>query len=344
MSWWPEPWTFHLVQTFVFLEPWWPESWTLLAASILVCVSVTVVGIVFTLKARDDRVQKLIREILWATLAAYAVVSVADAYVSLRSSAQPTLWNFAIDKMPTAVVWVFFLFLLFYWGIPLLILSRYKNDLYKRWHVWGMWTCTTVFMTWELLTHRKVDALILVGGFVSAPIITALGGVIIGEALFRLQNALAISRLNFVARNSKGVFVSSFLVFMLVSLAFISFEILNEPELPPNAITNAVVRYGKLPRVVQDEAIIKCPNPSDTLLYINIITGRLNEKASAFNSDQKKCSFDRDTARVFFRGDRVIVDGVELLCLKGWEPGICYWALAAEIELDPAGHRLWRWR
>ena len=61
-------WAFPGVEIFIFLSPWLKEGLTFLGVSILVFIAVTAAGIFFTLKARNPEVQKLGREILWATL------------------------------------------------------------------------------------------------------------------------------------------------------------------------------------------------------------------------------------------------------------------------------------
>jgi hypothetical protein len=354
MSWGPANWAFPGVEIFVFLSPWLPKGWIFLGVSILIFIAVTAAGMFFTLKARDAEAQKLGRELFWATFAAYTVMSIGHAFVLLKNDYRPTFLIFAIDKMPGSFVWVSLVFFLFYWPIPLLILFRYKNDLHRLWHVWTVWGCTTLFLAWELLAHQKDGPLIMSFGFASAPIITALGGIFIGELVFRLQTMLGLSLPSNVASAARKIFVRSFLFWGLVSIALVSFERLNEPALPEAAKSNAIVRIGKLSRVIQDGGIIACPNPSDTLSYVDIITGRQTPKGSqesgavaakaeilaaqaAFlkddNSRTEKCEFYRDTEKVFVQEERKTLNGIELLCLKGWSQGVCYWSLAAEIDV-----------
>lgn len=354
MSWWPAHRTFSWVEILIFLSPWLPQDWTLLGVSIVVFIAVTSAGMFFTLKARNAEAQKLGREIFWAIIAAYTALSIGTALLLLKSYYRPTLWIFAVDAMPTSAAVVFLIFPLFYWPAPLFILFRYKNDLRRRWHVWGVWACTTGFLAWELLAHGKVLFLIMAYGFVSAPIITALGGIFIGELVFRLQNILRISWPSTVTSAARRIFVRSFLFCGLLGVALVFFEWLNEPALPEVAKPNAIVRIGKLPRVVQDGAVIACPNPSDTLSYVDIITGRQTAKGAqdggavaiktevlaaqdAFfkenNSRNQKCDFYRDTETVFVQEERKTLNGIELLCLKGWSQGVCYWSLAAEIDV-----------
>jgi hypothetical protein len=354
MSWLPANWTFPGVEIFIFLSPWLPKNWTLFGASIVVFIAVTAAGLFFSLKARNAEAQTLGREIFWATVAAYAVLSIGRAFVSLRTYYRPTLWIFVIDSMPKSLVWVSLIFLLFYWPIPLFILFRYKNDLHRLWHVWAVWACTSIFLAWVMLALRKEAALILAFGFASAPIITAIGGASVGELVFRLQNLLGISWPGTVAHAGRKVFARSFLFCSLVTAALVSFERVNEAVLPEEAKSNALVRIGKLPRVIQDGAIIACPNPSDTLSYVDIITGRQTAKGSqgshalateaeihaahdAFlkedDSRNQKCAFFRDTEMVFVLEERKTLNGIELLCLKGWSQGVCYWSLAAEIDV-----------
>jgi len=354
MSWWPAHWAFPGIEIFIFLSPWLPKGWTFLGVCILAFIAVTAVGIFFTLKARDAEARKLGREIFWATLAAYAVMSIGYAFVSLRSSYRPTLLVFIIDQLPVSLIWVLLVFFLFYWPIPFFILFPYKNDLHRFWHVWAVWACTILFLAWELLVHRKDGPLIMSFGFASTPLITALGGIFIGELVFRLQKILGVSWPGIVANATRKIFVRSFLFCGFLSVALVSFERLNGPVLPETAKSNAIVRIGKLPRVVQDGAIIACPNPSDTLSYVDIITGRRTAKGAqtgealatkaeilaaqaAFlkedDSRNQKCEFYRDTEMVFVQEERKTLDGIELLCLKGWSQGVCYWSLAAEIDV-----------
>jgi hypothetical protein len=116
---------------------------------------------------------------------------------------------------------------------------------------------------------------------------------------------LGISWPSTEASAASKIFVRSFLFCGLASVALVFLEWLNEPVLSEVARTNAIVRMGKLPRVVQDGAIIACPNPQ----------------------------FFRDTETVFVQEERKTLDGIELLCLKGWSQGVCYWSLAAEIDV-----------
>ena len=214
--------------------------------------------------------------------------------------------------------------------------------------------CTTMFLAWVLLVHRDEGDLIMFFGFATAPIITAVGGLCVGELVFRLQNRLGSSWPGTVPSTARKIFVRSFLFCGLVSIALVSFERLNEPALPETAESNAIVRIGKLPRLVQDGAIIACPDPSDTLSYVDIITGRQTAKEAqagealatkaeilaaqaAFlekdNSRNQKCEFHPDAQMLFVQEERKTLNGIELLCLKGWSQGVCYWSLAAEIDV-----------
>jgi len=46
-----------------------------------------------------------------------------------------------------------------------------------------------------------------------------------------------------------------------------------------------------------------------------------------------KCEFYRDTEKVFVQEERKTLNGIELLCLKGWSQDVCYWSLAAKIDV-----------
>lgn len=223
MSLWPVHWTLPGVEIFIFLSPWLPKDWTLLGVSITAFIAVTAAGMFLTQKVRNTEAQKLGREISWATLASYTVVSIGTAFVSLRTYHQPSFWIFVVDALPKSAPLVFLIFFLFYWPIPLFILFPYKNGLHRRWHVWGAWICTTGFLAWELLAHGKMFFLIMGYGFASAPMITAVSGWTIGEAIFRAQNALGISLPNLLASRTI-VFIGSLLLSGLLSVVLISFE------------------------------------------------------------------------------------------------------------------------
>ena len=292
--------------------------------------------------------------VTWATAAVYAVTLVwAALWLSRPSGIVDLLALFGVRLAVLA---------LYYWCCAILIKWRYKNEHRQNWHVWTAWFCTTVLLVFFLANGGELEFIISADILWWAPL-AALVGVVIGEISFRLFDrrlsaALEQVKPKLAARRWSIVLL---IIFLAAPLTLILYRLSDNKQPAPGGggilqQTNAMMRTGKLPYVFSDEITVQgCKDPADTLLWINIVTGRLYERdglkdgagsvkpemrqlvsdgISAFHRDKwEGCHSFQNNLPVLIEGPVKTLGGLDLLCLINARDGLCYWVPAQEIEL-----------
>jgi hypothetical protein len=338
-------WRFDLlakIEKFWFdLTEWWSdlfENLYVLAGSILFCIGVVIVSTVVIVRGSNAAVRKLAWRILLASVASYLVA------VILSVSRLPLVLETFLIRYPLEVGIYLLIWVLNYWCVPILLVWRYKDKERQHWHAWANWVCTTVWTLWSVLLHgMNTGGFIQLGAFVWIPPVITLIAIIIVE--IGLQLKLTTTRGRILIAGALIILSAALLV------SIVTYESPRARQRTPNAI----VRAGKIPFAFPESFGRKlrgCIDPSETLLWINIVTGRLYAKEGqdgarrtqipATQSEVEEgmsnfkgiCSEYWDDQKIFVGSEAKTWNGVDMRCIKSlfFIDKECVWLPAAVID------------